>query len=417
MKFQFTDFLRKCQFPLLLITGSLPVLLILLWILSPKTLPFVWLVVGVYLVGALFMLIISGTGRLIAGLASIAATLAAGLFVSFYLRDFWTMVPAAVCCGFLAFGLYFAGWSWDEEMPGYILATGVGIHVTAQFLRFFSIAYEFNMPDSVATGLTVSLFAFAFFAMLSANRATQIRTALARQKPSATVRRKNAAFVIVFFGIALVIAITPAVIQAFRDFLIWVLDTINSLLFTTEELPETTLPPDPTETEGESIFDQIEAKPLPPWLDWLQARLYVFFKAAALPLTIVAFVLLVFILARPVARLLRRLLEFLRNPGEANFEDYEDEITSTNENKENSASVENKRKKVPFWERRKLPPREQIRLHYQMLQKKHPQWQRSSTARENLPENVAPYYELARYSDKEITEEDARQFTSGTKKI
>ena len=49
--------------------------------------------------------------------------------------------------------------------------------------------------------------------------------------------------------------------------------------------------------------------------------------------------------------------------------------------------------------------------------KKHPNWGKSSTARDNLPDSLAPYYELARYSGKEVTEEQALTFAAGTKQI
>ena len=64
-----------------------------------------------------------------------------------------------------------------------------------------------------------------------------------------------------------------------------------------------------------------------------------------------------------------------------------------------------------------MTPREQIRRRYQWLLKKNPQWHNSRTARENLSDERSVLYEQARYSDKELTKEEAEKFLSQTKQI
>ena len=49
--------------------------------------------------------------------------------------------------------------------------------------------------------------------------------------------------------------------------------------------------------------------------------------------------------------------------------------------------------------------------------RKHPEWGRSTTARENLPDTVSGYYEQARYGGKSLTKTDADRFASGTKDL
>ena len=48
---------------------------------------------------------------------------------------------------------------------------------------------------------------------------------------------------------------------------------------------------------------------------------------------------------------------------------------------------------------------------------KHPEWGRSTTARENLPDTVSGYYARARYGAKDLTGKEADSFASGTKDL
>ena len=234
---------------------------------------------------------------------------------------------------------------------------------------------------------------------------------------SASVRRKNTAFVVIFFFAVLLIALTPSIITAVKDFIKWFVEWLHSLFFTSGEVVQTRPPTDPIETDGTEFREGIERKPLPKWLDNLQAFLMLFFRHAGLPVTVIGLTVLVVLLIRPIGRLLMRLFAAVRSGPNLADDDFEDEVTSTNEDKEKKPSKEKQSAPIFFWDWQKLPPRERIRWRYKQLQKKHSNWHRSSTARENLPDTVSPYYEQARYSDREITEEDAKQFTSGTRRI
>ena len=62
-----------------------------------------------------------------------------------------------------------------------------------------------------------------------------------------------------------------------------------------------------------------------------------------------------------------------------------------------------------------MSPGERIRDRYLRLLRKHPDWTAHTTARENIPEELATLYERARYSAHNPTEGEAEQFRSGTK--
>jgi len=64
-----------------------------------------------------------------------------------------------------------------------------------------------------------------------------------------------------------------------------------------------------------------------------------------------------------------------------------------------------------------MSPRETIRYRYQRLLRKHPEWAQSTTARENIPTELARLYEQARYSCHPIDESEAERFQTGSRKL
>ena len=51
-------------------------------------------------------------------------------------------------------------------------------------------------------------------------------------------------------------------------------------------------------------------------------------------------------------------------------------------------------------------------MRYSILRGKHPEWEKSHTARETLNEPSAQLYEKARYSSHEITPQDSEAFAN-----
>ena len=115
---------------------------------------------------------------------------------------------------------------------------------------------------------------------------------------------------------------------------------------------------------------------------------------------------------------LRRLIASLSKYASNVSEDYIDEVTDTRED----GTPEKLQKKplaerIPFFEPKNLPPSERIRFRYRRLLRSHPEWAPGSTARENLPREMAALYERARYSTHSVSEGDASAFADGSKKL
>ena len=119
--------------------------------------------------------------------------------------------------------------------------------------------------------------------------------------------------------------------------------------------------------------------------------------------------------------MLKKLLRFLaslRRYASLVTEDYTEEITSTVD--EDSAEAIRKHRRRSLLRQQdvhKLPPAKQIRYYYLRLLHRHNEWPNASTARENLPQEMASIYEKARYSDASLTQEEVEVFKTGTRKV
>ena len=98
-------------------------------------------------------------------------------------------------------------------------------------------------------------------------------------------------------------------------------------------------------------------------------------------------------------------------------EDYEDEIKDTRMESEGERIIKKRRQSV--WKKEQAPanPGENIRFRYRQLLRKHPQWTANTTARENMPEELAELYEQARYSSHPVTESQAVRFSAKSKDL
>ena len=122
-------------------------------------------------------------------------------------------------------------------------------------------------------------------------------------------------------------------------------------------------------------------------------------------------------LYRVVKKLLYQLLAALSRFAANTAEDYEDEITNIRTADHGLHIRRMRNNRSLRTDPRTLTPGQRIRTRYQHLSKKHREWTSCTTARENLPAELAFFYERARYSQHPITQEEASQFTSGTKHI
>jgi hypothetical protein len=216
--------------------------------------------------------------------------------------------------------------------------------------------------------------------------------------------------------IVLVIALlcSPAVlpiIQAVTALIAY----LKSLL--PQETPGDTIPSETTEplpSEGGNELLNSEPSAFFLWLQDLFTTIFDFVLMIALPLLAIATVI---VLGYLLFKLLRFLLNRLSRYVNATGEDYEDVITDTRDNGQKESLGQRLKNSELFVNESKLTPEERIRLRYRRLLRKHPEWRRSSTARENLPQEASPFYEKARYSGKSLTHQDVDSFSEGIKNV
>ena len=153
------------------------------------------------------------------------------------------------------------------------------------------------------------------------------------------------------------------------------------------------------ETPGE----QTAASPF--WL--LMEKL---FKIVAIGIAVAAALFGLWTLLRLLARACKRLLRWLRTYAGAVSEGYEDTVESLVDWGEvrRALGLRKHREKPPEdipWER--LTPRQRVRRGMRDYLRRHPEAAQSATARQLLGAKKAALYEAARYSDQEITAQDA----------
>lgn len=129
---------------------------------------------------------------------------------------------------------------------------------------------------------------------------------------------------------------------------------------------------------------------------------------------VVLFVLIILagrMLWRRLKKLLRQVLERLKQYSSDTAGDYEDEAIDTRN--DDSASRVNRRKRRPtrYTDLQALPPREKIRASLRMMRQQDSSWQDFVTARDMLPREQAAVYEEARYSTHDVTPEQADAFS------
>lgn len=402
------EFFRKCQFPLTMVLAANPIPLLIYVSLAPALLPFFWAIPVVCMLLMVLAFKIPGKFRMAYGVAGCVVLAAMG--VAFLMVDstlFTLLVPVTYCV-LLMMSLPVAGWEAEKELPLGWYWGGLGLHAGVFFFKFFMKAVHGFQWDSIDTWLLVSFFGMAIFAVLSLTRSNLNNSANGRQKPTAFMWQKNIGLTVGFFALAMVIALIPSVYQVLEAVFDWIGDLISNMI---NNLKIDDFRPDDG-SGGEGMPQPDQSAPMT-WTDWLvQLLLNLLFYAFT-------FSMLGFILIWTVPRVIRgvkRLIEKLLSGTSAYFqnasEDYEDEVTDLRD-----SVVRQKRVRLSSAEERSLPPAERIRYRYRRLLSKHPNWTGASTARENLPEKAAPYYEKARYSTHPITEEDAASFTSNTRRV
>lgn len=415
MKEKLPDLMRKCQYPVLLASVAMPLLLVINVVTAPGKLWMSWLFCGLYVAMTIGSLFVPGKRRLLYGGICTAAMLLFAFFLTNRQECPAYIIGPVIMAVLLMLSLRFAGWTWAEELPDFWYWAGLAFHVGVQVLLFLGEEWHAYALLEISDHTVAAFFIFIILMLLSMSRSSMIIASMGRHKASDNMRRKGMGIVALFFGVVLVIAVvcSPAVLPVIawvKSVIAW----IRALLPKKE--PGETYATETVETTEDYSNEFLDSEPNPffEWLQQLFMTVFDFVLTIALPLILIALGITVIVL---LYKLIRYLLGRLSRYASAAGEEYEDIVTDTREDGQRESLGDRIRNSEIFVNESKLTPAERIRLHYRRLMRKHPEWGRSTTARENLPKPGSEYYERARYGAKDLTKTEADTFASGTKDL
>lgn len=405
---------RKCQLLLIIALGTYPLVMILLDRLNSGILVWGWVFSCVYLVLSFAAMSVRGQLRLPAGIAMSVLFVAGTFLLAPPQGRLGALAAAVLCSGLLIWSLKISGWSSKKEIPVLWIAIGGISHLLGQALLHV---------DRVAGGMGLARYSGSFMAalvifvlltMLSMNRDSLMAASGKRQSVPGTMRQKNVMLIFMFFVLAMAASLLPSaftgIMGVLERGLVWLVDLIVRLIPDTTTQKVENIPSPTGEVNYNPIGGEVGVQ-LNPLTE----------KIAAFVGGVLFFALLLYVayrLYRMAADTLRRLVASLGKFASGVAEDYIDEVTDTREDG-TAEKVERKPlvSRIPFLEPKNLSPGEKIRFRYQRLLRAHPEWSPGSTARENLPGDMASLYERARYSTHPISDGDAAAFTDGSKNV
>ena len=356
-----------------------------------------------------------GKGRAVWTGIGLAGLLAAAWF--FIVPIDWAGVLFVIPCLVMLVMLPL-GWSqpvWGEWHIG-VWIVGVLIHL---------LAYALGRRESfsgIAVPLSISFAIFAFLLVLTLNR-QDLRSGMhGKEKAPPALRSRNRMLVIALFIPAL-LASTWGLLGKWLDQIWhWLMLAIGQLIRWFLELfdhGQEESVAGGAQGGGDMMLGFGESAE-PSALAKLLEKIFVWVAVAMLA---VAAVLVCIFLYKKIKRLLQILMDKLRQYAQAAGEDYVDEMESTLNLDEKAQAFKDKLQKIfvkgprePSWN--ELSGREKIRRLYQQFLQKKPKI-RGMTAREALSreggwsgektKEFTTLYEMARYSDHEVSDETADQ--------
>ena len=406
---------RKCQLLLIIASGTYPLVMVLLDRLNTQILMWGWVFPLAYVVLALVGISVKGQLRMAAGIAMSVGYIAATFLLVPGVSRLGALAAAVLCCGLLLWSLKIGGWSSKKEIPVLWIAMGAICHGLGQaMLHVDRVAGGQGL--AIYNGMFLAaLFVFVLLTMLSMNRDSLTSASGKRQSVPGTMRQKNVLLIFMFFILAVAASALPSAFSGIMGVLergiAWLVDLVIRLI------PDTTTQkveniPAPT---GDISFNPGGGDGGEIILNPVAEKIMAFIGG------IIFFSLLLYVLYRLYRMAGDTLRRFVASLGKfaANVsEDYIDEVTDT---REDGTAEKLERKplaaRLPIFEPRNLSPGERIRFRYQRMMRAHPEWLPGSTARENLPREMASLYERARYSAHPVSDGDAAAFAEGSKKI
>lgn len=383
--------------PLLMAAGSAPVPMLLA---ASNSEPLLMLWPLVYLLAASVCVWVSGKYRLILALLLSAGMLAAGIV------SLPVVASLAMALAYIVLLL--------ATLPSRLIITqgavfgGVGIHVLSQlFLNMMADLPAGPVYQPARAPITISLLLFLTIALLTLNRFGLDASMPEGKGVPEIIRRKNRLLVWLMLGAALLISLIPALGRLLDTLWNWLRQAVAAVIrWLLALLPQPVT--DATSGAGgaDYTFSMGEAAQPSALMLWLERIL--------LGIAAVACVLLLLwvlrVLWKKLCQLVRWLTERLQRYAASTAEDYVDEVQDTRVQGEERFARNARRRRISSRELAALPPRQRIRARYAILRSRHPEWPGSHTARQTLSDASAQIYERARYSDHEISEQDAAEF-------
>lgn len=416
MKLNTPDFLHKCQHPLLLALGSIPVALLLVMNTAPALLSRMWLLLAAFLLLAWSCLLLPGKKRLLGGIAGAAALITLGVILLDVKAHMILLLLPLMYAALLFVTLPMGGWPRSRELHLAWYVVGMLLYVLLQLLVSGSRMAETYLYEPVILPITLGFLGFAALLLLALNRASLDSAAMSRRTVPLLMRRQNIVLTLALLLLALLIAAIPAIGFLLGQAWDWLMKGIGLLAAVlTALLPQKQQSGDAAPPPAGS--DQLS-------LGEMQApsSLALILEKVLGVIALFALIILIFFAGRALIKLLIRLVKYLwsrlNHYSAVASEDYEDEITDTRD----EPDVERERllhrlRRMGSSNEKGLSPTERVRYRYKRLKQKHTDWHAASTARETLPEQAAAIYERARYGGVTLTEEEADQFREGTKRV
>ena len=397
------EYIRKCQFPILIALGSYPATVVLSFFLAPQLLYYTWILPAVFAVMTILLMAIPGKLRIPLGICG-AVLLVLPCFVYLHGQNRNIALIFAPAYAFmLLWCLFLPSWDFRREIP----AGWLGICFATGMIGCFFAWLDPRLAP-LAPAIRACFVGFIFLALLSLNRGSVNLALGLSQSCPVSLRRKNQILTIGIFSIAALVAMVPWLIDLMEKFIMMVLHLLF-MLRNLEEPAETTeaatFVPETTENWMDVVLDGVKTRRT------TEAELIII---GVIAVTVAALIL--YFAARRLIEVLKSTLghlsKWMETVATTQQDDFIDEISDT---RDDATVAVRKKRRERILPPRNMSPTEKIRYRYRRLLAKHPEWKQHHTARENLPEEAAKLYERARYSGHPITCEDAEQFQSKTK--
>jgi len=404
---------RTFRFPLLIACGSVPAPLLLTAFYDAKMLPWVWAWPLVYLVMDALGTLVRKKWRILYAVIQVGSMLVLALLMGASFQKVQICFLPISYGLLLLKGLSMAPEDRNERIQLTWYIFGIGVHLIGQFFLHINRSLGRTTLEPIAPWLMVGFLLFIAIAMLTRNQASLKDVARGKQQISRVMQRKNLLLTLGFMGIGLLISLIPAVVSGVKALLTWTLSTVLGILSKALTLLHSLKGGGGGGSGGGGSPDgplPIAPNTSPAWLDLVV-------KIVTIILFVLAAALVLFFIGRKVVQVSRMLKKAMGNYLHAVSEDYVDEITDIRDEDDGTESRGKRKRKKSAGEIRKMTPEQRIRYRYQQLLYKHPEWDKGSTARENLNETAAGLYEQVRYREDPADEQTAQQFTEETKKI